>query len=357
LQYSSLDARAFTDQLLRQLQHLHLEGRPQAAAYAWQEQGGTNTWEPVLAVLADCTALTELRLSQLHDPRSTSPHSVAFMPGLQDLDADAAAGRGALAAAAAAAVAAAAAAFAALTASTHLQTLHLSNVSLTPGAWAHIFPAGQQLPSLRDIKLSNCKQALDSTAVAQMVSCCPGLTALCLSGALQLSASVRPLLWLHRLRQLQLLQRVEGDTVEVLAHLESLEGLDTGQCMGHNLRQMAQSTQHVHYRASYLGRCQHTVCTTLSVHGSHNHSRDAASGRTCTQWQQHHQGPSASSIRCVSRAYGLAMVEQQCAGPTAAACSSRHLELQLCSSSKSIPACVTWCKWSLGAGTHLAWQS
>jgi hypothetical protein len=267
LQYNSLDARVFSAQLLGQLQHLHLGMRSpiRPAMYVYPgmpfpaaDLVTSNGWEPVLAVLADCTALTELRLSHLHDPRSMHPPGMGMLyPQGMELDEADAAARGAVAAAAAAAVAEAAAAFAGLTASTRLQVLHLSDVSLTPGAWAHIFPADHQLPSLRDLTLCNCQQALGSTGFAQLVSCCPGVTALCLDGVLQHNAWVQPLLQLTGLRQLQLLQRVQGDMANLLVQLTGLEGLDTGQCGVHGVQvdgTACMQLYHMHLNR-FRGRC------------------------------------------------------------------------------------------------------
>jgi hypothetical protein len=76
----------------------------------------------------------------------------------------------------------AAAAYSALTASSKLQHLDVSMCQLPAGVWQHIFPAGRQLPHLRQVDISHVTQPSGDFAVApqgsSLVSCCPGLQSL-----------------------------------------------------------------------------------------------------------------------------------------------------------------------------------
>jgi hypothetical protein len=71
--------------------------------------------------------------------------------------------------------------YSALTASSHLQQLHISNSdSSIPGAaWAHVFPAGRTLPNLLRVTMRQYDDhppaGFDSTAIARLASCCPAV--------------------------------------------------------------------------------------------------------------------------------------------------------------------------------------
>jgi hypothetical protein len=94
--------------------------------------------------------------------------------------------------------------YAALTASSKLQHLDISNSQLPAGVWQHLFPAGKQYPNLHVLNISNVEDATaflsfdwfdDFTAPAPegslLVSCCPGLQVLIMRG-LQYSAELLP---------------------------------------------------------------------------------------------------------------------------------------------------------------------
>jgi hypothetical protein len=92
-----------------------------------------------------------------------------------------------------------AAAYAALTASSKLQLLHLHWCKMPTAAWQHMLPLGKQLPHLEDLEFFDCPP-MSATDIASLVSCCPSL---------------------QRLR----LSRLQGDPVQVLTPLCSLTGL------------------------------------------------------------------------------------------------------------------------------------
>jgi hypothetical protein len=71
-----------------------------------------------------------------------------------------------------------AAAYSALTASSRLQHLRISNCTLPAAVWQHIFPPGRQLPHLRELDMSADEHYSTPKAApddARLVSCCPGL--------------------------------------------------------------------------------------------------------------------------------------------------------------------------------------
>ena len=99
-----------------------------------------------------------------------------------------------------------AAAYSALTASNKLHFLGIYGWSLPAGAWQHMFDAGRQLPHLTLLDISGVKNLAGGTAAApeggRLVSCCPRLQSLdmsglrCTAGTL---ASLAGLSALHRL--------------------------------------------------------------------------------------------------------------------------------------------------------------
>jgi hypothetical protein len=70
--------------------------------------------------------------------------------------------------------------FSALTASSKLHYLDISDCALPTAVWAHIFPAGRQLPHLRwlDASLVNPTDPPFVLDASRLVSCCPGLKTL-----------------------------------------------------------------------------------------------------------------------------------------------------------------------------------
>jgi hypothetical protein len=74
-----------------------------------------------------------------------------------------------------------ASAYAALTASSKLQYLHIRSCTLPAGAWEHLFQTGRQLPNLQLLNLKVVRQpsgAKPAPEGSSLVSCCPGLQAL-----------------------------------------------------------------------------------------------------------------------------------------------------------------------------------
>jgi hypothetical protein len=93
-----------------------------------------------------------------------------------------------------------AAAFSALTASSKLQHLDISDLQLPAGAWQHVFPAGKQRPHLRSLNLAQITHPLtqglfpaSAPEGSRLVSCCPGLQSLDMQG-LRYTAHLLPAL-------------------------------------------------------------------------------------------------------------------------------------------------------------------
>jgi hypothetical protein len=128
-----------------------------------------------------------------------------------------------------------AAAYAALTASSKLQYLHLSSCSLPVGVWQHVFPAGRQLPHLQTLVMSGITRpsGLSASAPDGLVSCCPNLRVLDmqqLQGTAKLLAPLQGLSGLHTLRlaPLKTLSRcrfVDAAAVEGFEAVAELTGL------------------------------------------------------------------------------------------------------------------------------------
>jgi hypothetical protein len=104
-------------------------------------------------------------------------------------------------------------AYSALTANSKLQHLDITHCTLPVGAWQHIFPAGRQLPHLRELMLKSLyhPEGLNPDgppAIApegsRLVSCCPGLQLLCMMGLQCSSELLSPLQRLSGLTALQL---------------------------------------------------------------------------------------------------------------------------------------------------------
>jgi hypothetical protein len=71
--------------------------------------------------------------------------------------------------------------YSALTASSKLQHLDISECVLPAGVWQHLFPAGRRLPHLRVLDIGYVLHPLGAAAApegSRLVSCCPGLQTL-----------------------------------------------------------------------------------------------------------------------------------------------------------------------------------
>jgi hypothetical protein len=101
-----------------------------------------------------------------------------------------------------------AAAYAALTASSKLQHLDISECIVPVGVWAHMFPAGRQLPHLLSLNISMLQTPRGGVATApqgsRLVGCCPSLQSLDVRGLRGLNAErlapLQGLSGLHTLR-------------------------------------------------------------------------------------------------------------------------------------------------------------
>jgi len=103
----------------------------------------------------------------------------------------------------------AAAAYAAITASSRLQSLDLFSTAIPDEAWQHIFPLqGRQLLQLSslDLRLNVyiCQQGMDSSGLQGLVNTCPSLQQLQLNHAVQTGASLTALQQLPALTQLSI---------------------------------------------------------------------------------------------------------------------------------------------------------
>mgnify|MGYP001806927977 CR=1 FL=1 len=121
-----------------------------------------------------------------------------------------------------------AAAFSALTVSSQLQHLDITNCKLPAAAWQHIFPTARQLPLLRSLDISNGRTPMGGWAAApegsRLVSCCPGLQCLGIRG---LEYSTEMLLALQGLSGLHILSlNVQVfDDVDAVCQLTGLREL------------------------------------------------------------------------------------------------------------------------------------
>jgi hypothetical protein len=128
------------------------------------------------------------------------------------------------------AAAATAAAYSALTASSKLQHLDISNCTVPAGVWQQVFPADRRLPHLRVLDLLEiCHCDNHAAAVpegSRLVSCCPGLQSLQLQ-YLQCSAELlAPLRGLSSLSELTLCPDGQSEQgLEVVCQLTGLRRL------------------------------------------------------------------------------------------------------------------------------------
>ena len=74
-------------------------------------------------------------------------------------------------------------AYSALTASSKLQHLDVRECTFPEGVWQHVFPAGRQLPHMRELDISEVLGIpLTAADGISLVSCCPGLQSLNMRG-------------------------------------------------------------------------------------------------------------------------------------------------------------------------------
>jgi hypothetical protein len=99
-----------------------------------------------------------------------------------------------------------AAAYTALTASSKLQYLNITNCTLPVGVWQHVFPAGRQLPHLQTLLMAGMTRpsGLSVTAPEGIGSCCPGLQHLNMAGMQDIDQLLAPLQELSGLHTLHL---------------------------------------------------------------------------------------------------------------------------------------------------------
>jgi hypothetical protein len=107
-------------------------------------------------------------------------------------------------------------AYSALTASSRLQHLDLSNNCLPAGVWEHIFPSGRQLPHLKTLDISwvvhprageGTWAPIASLPGALIASCCPALQTLRVKGMKYSTEGLAPLQQLSSLWELVLVPR------------------------------------------------------------------------------------------------------------------------------------------------------
>jgi hypothetical protein len=123
-----------------------------------------------------------------------------------------------------------AAAYSALTASSKLQHLDISNCTVPAGAWQHVFPAGRLLPHLRVLDLLEVCHSDGHAAAAPegspLVSCCPGLLSLQLLDLHCSAELLAPLQGLSSLHELTLCPDGQWEQgLEVVSQLSGLRRL------------------------------------------------------------------------------------------------------------------------------------
>jgi hypothetical protein len=118
--------------------------------------------------------------------------------------------------------------YSALTASSNLQELRVSNSSIPGAVWAHVFPAGRQLPKFQRFTIhwdvDNPPAAFDSTAIARLVSCCPDLKDLYFTT--QPDAALNPLQSLSALTHLNIGPVIHAAVRSDLTALSQLQRLE-----------------------------------------------------------------------------------------------------------------------------------
>lgn len=119
--------------------------------------------------------------------------------------------------------------YSALTASTKLQVLNISDCALPAGVWEHLFPAGRLLPKLHSLNLDLGDLAeetqLGAAGLDCLVECCPNLVHLDLGSDLPQPGT--PCSALRSLSHLQSLKlgHIDSAAAEQVAHLAGLTTL------------------------------------------------------------------------------------------------------------------------------------
>ena len=131
------------------------------------------------------------------------------------------------------------AAYSALTGSSKLQHLDISGCLLPHDVWQHVFPAGRQLPHLRELDISGPRSADDyhdparrmiitTPEASRLVSCCPGLQSLNMRFLQYTAELLAPLTGLSGLQELSLSPFSTTKGLEVVCQLTWLRRLYLG---------------------------------------------------------------------------------------------------------------------------------
>lgn len=122
-----------------------------------------------------------------------------------------------------------AASYAALTASSCLQTLDLTDWTAdvaSENVWQHIFPVGMQRPSLEVLLVQNLEDVLDTLpALTRLVTWCPNLQTLSLPESVTSAELLAPLRSLEHLQDLRTAACDEA-AVDLLAQLPALRSIE-----------------------------------------------------------------------------------------------------------------------------------
>jgi hypothetical protein len=141
-----------------------------------------------------------------------------------------------------------AAAYSALTASSKLQHLDITDCRVAAGIWEHLFPAGRQLPHLRSLNIAHVQEPNRVIAImpegSRLASCCPSLQTLDLGGLQGLNAArLAPLQGLSGLQTLRIVGwGLTSDGWQAVCQLAGLRELDLCYCRA-TREQLLQSTQ------------------------------------------------------------------------------------------------------------------
>ena len=126
-------------------------------------------------------------------------------------------------------------AYSALTASTNLHHLNISGIDLQGGAWQYILQAGRQLPHLTALHFSDRVKASPSGDAypigpegSTLVSCCPALRCLSMSGWQFSAALLASLTGLSSLQELRLQAEAGSKGLEAVCQLTGLRRLHLG---------------------------------------------------------------------------------------------------------------------------------
>jgi hypothetical protein len=194
---------------------------------------------------------------------------------------------------------AAAAAYSALTASSGLRRLGLTQCRLPPGAWQHVFGAERQRTALERLDLGETHAAATSDDIAALVGCCPGLHALSLPRlVLEAGAQLQPLLRLVHLTSLSM-QDLHAAGAGIVAQLSMLRQLEVGQATEAALLPLTQLRGLTRVKYGFkLGWCQDW--STKHIHNKVGwHVLGGTCGRACgwlLPWRQASVAPSHNSL-------------------------------------------------------------